>query len=422
MNSNFQRLIKWCTGRAALPAVNDHYAYEIEDHRGNRKKGILRAHSLPGAIRTLERRSKTIFSVQKAEERSVLLLRRWNPDGVHLFFRQLSVMVKSGLPLKYAITVLKTQQEDAEAKDIVSHLERGLERGLSFSESLAQFPQIFSKFHRSIIKASEEGGFLDVSLLYLASVMEKETLIRQKVRGALNYPIAICAVGIAGTVFIFYWIFPYLKMLITDLKIELPLYSRIVFTIAERLEKYYILIPVAILVYILLKNLVHASRNTLQGRLFWERIVLHTPVVKDIKKKEILTHALYILACLTEAGISVVPSFELAGESCGNLYIEGAFQDVVEKLREGGSLNDGMNSHNDIFPRTMIAMITVGEESGELSEVLAKTAEMYESELFHDIEGFTRLIEPVAIGGLGLLIGFLIVSFLVPIYTAVNHF
>jgi type IV pilus assembly protein PilC len=396
------------------------YDFEIRDLKGGLVKGEIVAASLKEAIRKLEKKSTLIVSVKKAPPKILSIHRKIDTYDLMLIFRELSIMCQSGFRIHKALNIIGSQAQDPPTKIVILGLNESLEQGLSFSDSLKRYPDTFSKFHMSIVKAAESGGFLENSLDYIASIMEREMMIRKRVQAALNYPIALFVVGLLGAFIVFFWIFPYIQLLVKDLNIKLPLYSHLLMTMAAALRNLYIVLPTVIIAFILLARFNRFFRGTIEGKMWKERVLMLIPGIRDIVRKSVLSHVLIILEALTNAGVHIVNALELASETCNNFLIGNAILEVSSLVKEGKGVGEGMAQFPNVFPRTVVTMVVVGEESGELAEVFKKTAFLYDIELSTTIDSFTKLIEPIAVATLGIMAGLLILSFFVPIYTAIN--
>jgi type IV pilus assembly protein PilC len=396
------------------------YDYEIRDLKGNTATGEIVALSLMEAIRKLQKKSTLIVSVKKAAPKLLSVHRKINTYDLMLIFRELSIMCQSGFRIHKALDVISSQGQDPVIKVVILGIKESLEQGLSFSEALKRFPDTFSKFHISVIRAAESGGFLENSLDYIASIMEREMMIRKRVQAALNYPIALFMVGMVGSFIVFFWIFPYIQLLVKDLNVRLPLYSQLLMTLAAAARNIYVIVPAFMILLFLLAKSNHFFRGTIEGRMWMERMLMLIPGIREVLKKSVLSHVLIILEALTKAGVHITSALELASETCNNFVIGNAILEVSSLVKKGKGIGEGMSAFPAIFPRAVITMVVVGEESGELADVFRRMAFIYDIELSATIESFTKLIEPIAVAALGVTAGVLILSFFVPIYTAIN--
>jgi len=397
------------------------YHYEIKDREGKSIKGEIRARTLKEALRKLEKRSATIVSLEKSTQTSLINPGRLKTDDLLFIFRELSVLMECGVPIRRALTVIIDQEKESRIKEMLSFMRVSVEKGESLSDSMSKLSDTFSRFHISLIKAGETGGFTDKSLAYLSSVLEKESSLNKRVKASLNYPLVIFIVGIVMSIGAFCMIYPYVKLIVRDLGVTLPIYSRAMMAVIDWLESPYISVPLLIAAFYMAVKLKSILNCTVHGRMWKEKMSLSIPGLKDIVKKSIMTRILFVMEALLNSGVTLINSLELAADCCENLIVEHALKSVVIRIKEGESMAQGMESYPSLFPRTVISMISVGEESGELAEMFRKTASLYTMELTATLESFVKLVEPVAIITIGAIVSALILSFFIPIYTALSR-
>jgi len=398
------------------------YQYEIKDSEGKSIRGQLKAKTLKEALRKLEKRSATVVSLEKVTRAPASKAAGIKGDELLFIFRELSVLIECGIPLIRALTVMIDQEKDSAVKDLLSSMMVSIEKGESFSSAMSRFPETFSRFHTSLIKAGETGGFTGRSLAYLASVLEKESNLKKRVRASLNYPLVVFILGMAISLGAFFMIYPYVKMVVRDLGVSLPLYSRAMMAVIDWLESPYISIPLVFAAFYVMIKLKSILSSTVHGRMWKEKVSLSIPCLRDIVKKTILTRILFVMEALLASGVNLINALELAADCCENLIVEHALKSVVSKIKDGESMAQGMESYPSLFPRTVISMISVGEQSGDLAELFRKTAQLYTMELTATLESFVKLVEPVAIISMGTVITVMILSFFVPIYMALSRF
>ncbi len=396
------------------------YNYVAQDSAGRIIKGRLKSRSLSAAIRTVEKKALIILSAERAPHTFAFSRRKWNSSDLVYLLREISVMCNSGLTIKRSIEILHMQSDNPYAKEFFHELILALDGGKSFSDAMTFFPKIFSKFHVNMIKAAEEGGFLTRTIEYLSDVVERELLLVNRIKAALMYPFMLFVIGFTGCLGVFWWIFPYLKILVNDMGVKLPFYTTLMMTVAEALRRYYVSFPLLVIVCFASYRLYLMVRGTIHGQIWWEKLIFSLPGVREIKKMGVLTHSLIMLSSLTLSGVHITNAIELAGETCDNHFIGGAFQRVASMVRDGRSIAESMKDMPAVFPPILIAMIYVGEETGEIPSVLTKTAYLFELQLTTLTENFTKLIEPLAIIILGLMVGVILLSFFIPIYSSLN--
>jgi type IV pilus assembly protein PilC len=394
------------------------YSYQIRDLAGNQKKGKISASSLADAIRILERQSEAILALEKAPYDDSLDVRRISLYDTMVFFRELEVMFKSGLSLQRALTVLENQQGDDNARNLMHSLKKAIESGLAFSDALGLFPSLFPTFHLGIIKAGEKGGFMGISLNHLAIAIEKDMELRKKIKAALEYPITVFLLGIVITIGAFYLTLPHIIDLIRDLHIALPLHTRLLLSTFSFLSRPPVMISLIACALFVIARWSMLTRKYITSKPWWEKAVFSTPIVRDIVTKALMTQNFIILQALVSSGIPVSSATQLLFETCENGTFREAFRSVHQDLYKGKTLGEGMERFPRIFPRRVISMVAIGEESGTLESMLEKVIFLNTIELDAAITSFTKFIEPMAIAALGFMMGGVLLFFFVPIYSA----
>ncbi|MHC9538845.1 MAG: type II secretion system F family protein [Vulcanimicrobiota bacterium] len=397
------------------------YTYVLRDLNGKIVKGTITAENLRAALKKLEPNAIKVISVEKIHFEETLAVNKLKLRDLMVFFRELAVIYKSGIPIHRAINVVQKETEDPDIQKIFIHMRDSLRHGKSFSESMALFPEIFTRFHRSLVKAAEQGGYLEKGLDYLSVVIEKEVTLRMKVSTSLNYPFFVFLFGLAGCILVFMWISPFLHMIVSSFGINLPIYTRIMLALAQMTHRFFFLMPFLVAAGFVLMSFQKKLFRNQKVKLYWEQFILSIPRVKDLVQKSILAHALIVLSSLLRAGVKLTYCLELAAESCDSIIFGTAFQIISEQIKEGKTIAECMSEQPRYFPRVLVAMVTVGEETGELSDTIDKIASFYESDVYIAADSFTRFIEPFASILLGAFVAALVFSFFIPIYSILNR-
>jgi type IV pilus assembly protein PilC len=394
------------------------FSYHIRDLAGNAKKGKLSARSLGDAIRILEKQSEAIVSLERAPYEDALDVRALSHYDAMVFFRELEVMFRSGLSIQRALSVLENQQIEMNAQNLMHSLKRALESGLSFSEALSLFPSIFPSFQIGIIKAGEKGGFMATSLNQLAFAIEKEMELRKKIKAALEYPLTVFLLGLTITIGAFYLTLPHIVALIRDLHIALPLHTRALLDVLGFLGKPYVSLPLLAGMILIIARWNTLARKYITSKPWWEKALFSAPFVKDVVRKALMTQNFIILEALIASGIQIASAVQFVSETCENRTMGAAFKMINENLFKGLTLGEGMEKFPDIFPRSVVSMVAIGEESGELNSMLGRIISFNTIDLDSTIASLTKIIEPFAIAALGMMIGGVLLFFFVPIYSA----
>lgn len=396
------------------------YFYEAAEPGGNTSRGRIRAKSLHEAIRKLEKKSLKIVSLRKSELGEGSLRKRIDRSELMFFFKELQCMQASGIPIGRALGVLEGQARDPSLKLVFAVIKRTVEEGRSLAHSLGCFPTLFSPVHVQIIKAGERSGSLEQSFSYLARIMEKELTLEKKVISSLIYPLVILIAGLTGSFIVFTWAFPYIRLLINDLGVSLPFYAMLVIGMFDNLKNIWIFIPVLLLIVLAVIRLRAFCRESLDARILQERILFSTPGLRDLLRKVVIARSLIVMESLLDAGIHIPEALEYAAAASSSLQTDYALRHVAGLVRSGETLEKGMGQFPSLFPRALLGMISVGEQTGEVALMLGKTARYYEIELDSAFESFARLIEPIVITIIGAIMSVFVLSFILPIYLALN--
>lgn len=332
------------------------------------------------------------------------------------FTRQLSTMINAGLPLTESLALLEQQVTPALQK-IVTDVLQEVEAGKTLGEALAKHPKAFSSVYVSLIKAGESAGKIDEMLLRLADNLEKEREFRSKTRGAMVYPL-IVVVGmiiVAGIMMIF--VVPKLTDLYEDFGAELPFSTRILVAASNFVSDFWYF---AIIGAILLSWMFRAWISTPVGRRIWDDFVFRIPIYGELRKKILLSDFCRTLGLLVGAGVSIVEGLNIVADIMENVVYSNSIKEVAKKVEKGISVASAIGSYSH-FPAILSQMLTVGEETGKVDEVLLKIAVYFETEAEHLVKGLTTAIEPLIMVVLGVGVGFLVISIILPIYNLTSQ-
>ncbi|MEW6027409.1 MAG: type II secretion system F family protein [Planctomycetota bacterium] len=329
---------------------------------------------------------------------------------LNVFTYQLSSLIKSGLPLLSALFIITEQTENRHFKNIIADIAQNVKRGDMLSSAMGKYPKIFNQLYTAMIKAGEDSGALDTILRRVAEHREKVEQIKSHVRSALAYPIIVTLVGLVYIVFLLTVVIPQIQNVFKTLKIDLPLPTQILLAVSNTVTEYwYLFIGGVILLLILTKGVTLIERKAM------DRLKLTLPFVgKFIKKTESAKLASSLSLLLTN-GIPILASLEIVIPTLSNEIIKNDLAKVANDLKLGGSMSKGLQNSPHFFP-FMTNMIRVGEEGGRLDEVLLEVSAFYEREINETIKIGLSLMEPILILVMGLVVGFIVLSMLLPIF------
>jgi general secretion pathway protein F len=397
------------------------YSYAGLSPDGKNLKGIIDADS-PRAARLKLRRSG-VFPTSLAETRQdeatprtsrslSRLFERVSPQELAVMTRQLSTLVAAGLPLVDCLSALIDQVDSERLKRMLTQTRQRVNEGSSLAVALSEHPKVFTELYVNMVHAGEASGALDIVLLRLADYTESTARLRTKLRSALTYPIIMVLVGGAILFFLLSYVVPKITRIFTESKQVLPLPTRVLITISSVFAAWW---PVFVVLLAVLGFGLRYYVRTTSGRERYDRWVLRAPVFGKLLQKIAVARFSRTLSTLLRSGIGLLPSLDIVKNIVDNRVLFAATEAARDAIREGQSIAPPLKK-SGIFPPLMIHMIAVGERSGQLEEMLSKTAEAYESEVDTTIATLTTLLEPVMILFMGGLVLFIVLSILLPIF------
>jgi len=398
------------------------YAYKAKNPQGKTVSGLVEAGEEKLAVKILHERGLIPFSLKEVREDSILRIvmrffQRVSLSDVTTFTRQLSTMITAGMTVNEALSILRIQSSAAFSA-IIDDVLKSVEGGLSFSDALAKHPQVFGTIYISLVKAGETGGVLDEVLQRLADNMEKQKEFQGKIKGAMIYPIII-VIGMIGVVTIMMiFVIPKLLSLYQEMQIQLPAPTKILIGVSTFMVQFWWLILSLIIGGAVLFK---SFAATPLGREKIDRLILSLPIFGNLQKQIILTEVTRTLGLLVSTGVSIIDALEVVSEGTGNVIYEKELKETAKQVEKGLPIAVSLASYEE-FPPVVAQMVSVGEETGKLDDVLKKLSRYFESESEEMVKGLTTAIEPLIMILLGLGVGFLIIAIILPIYNLTSAF
>ncbi|ABG84325.1 type II secretion system F family protein [Clostridium perfringens] len=335
---------------------------------------------------------------------------------IAVFCRQFYVMLDSGLSIGKALNILIEQCEKPKLREALIGVNGELKRGETLASSMRKRKDVFPNLLTSMIDAGERSGNLDIILKRMAEYYEKETKIRGKIKSAMIYPIVLGVVAIIAITFILTFVMPTFVQMFEENNVDLPMATKMVLGTSKMLGKYGIIIFLILVTAIIL--LVKYLKSE-EGQYKLSSINLKIPVIKKLTQKIIVSRFTRTMGIVSSSGMSLVTSIEIVASVVGNKIAEKELLKVKEKVLKGEGLGDSIMNIK-IFPPMLASMVKIGEEAGSLDSILDKTADFYDDELEREIKTATALIEPSMIVLMGIIIGFLLISILTPMFKMYN--
>ncbi|WP_195980460.1 type II secretion system F family protein [Clostridium perfringens] len=335
---------------------------------------------------------------------------------IAVFCRQFYVMLDSGLSIGKALNILIEQCEKPKLREALIGVNGELKRGETLASSMRKRKDVFPNLLTSMIDAGERSGNLDIILKRMAEYYEKETKIRGKIKSAMIYPIVLGVVAIIAITFILTFVMPTFVQMFEENNVDLPMSTKMVLGTSKMLGKYGIIIFLILVTAIILLGKYLKSE---EGQYKLSSINLKIPVIKKLTQKIIVSRFTRTMGIVSSSGMSLVTSIEIVASVVGNKIAEKELLKVKEKILKGEGLGDSIMNIK-IFPPMLASMVKIGEEAGSLDSILDKTADFYDDELEREIKTATALIEPSMIVLMGIIIGFLLISILTPMFKMYN--
>lgn len=392
------------------------YKYKVRDQQGRLLKGNIEAKDPRVASSVLRERGLFVIDIRPPSEVSLenfkKFLSRVSQDDVTTMTRQMATLIVSGLPIIEALELLHDQVQNPVLKDAISGIKHEVEGGSTLAHAFEKYPNIFSRLYISLLKTGEASGMLDKVLSKLADNMEKQREFNSKIKGALIYPV-IVILGMGGVAFIMMiFVIPKLTDLYKDLSVDLPAPTKILIATSNFMLLFWWLIIAAVVGGAFLFS---AWRKTPSGREITDSVKLKIPLLGPLSEKVSLAEICRTLGLLVGAGIPIIESLNIVAASSDNVVFEKALEYGSKHVEKGFPLGVSLGQ-KEVFPPIVTQMIKVGEETGKLDESLLKLSYYFESESEQLIKGLTTALEPIIMIVLGVGVGFLVISIILPIY------
>lgn len=394
------------------------YEYKGFAQDGRQSRGIIEADTAKTARQKLKKMGLMVSSIQekqaasqKAQEAIPFIGGKVSASDVALATRQLASLVKANIPLVDALSALLDQSEQPQLKAVLSQIRQDVNEGASLARALGKHPKVFDNIYINMVEAGEASGTLGLVLLKLADLKESQMRLLSKIRSASTYPVLMMAVSSVMMIVIFTVVIPKITKVFESSKKPLPAMTKLMMTISEIVtDWWYILIIAMIFGVISLLRYI----KTEKGLLVWDRFRLNVRIFGPIVRMIAITRFASTLATLLASGVPIVAALNIAKNLVGNIHIANAIAQARENITEGQSIAEPLRRSGE-FPPMVIHMISIGEKTGELPDMLRNIAETYEEQVNTKIEGMTSLVEPVMIIGMGVVVGIIVFSVFMPI-------
>ncbi len=394
------------------------YRYQAKTKEGELQVGFVEASTKDGAASILSGHNLFVLSIEEAEkvrwyDRLATYFNRVRSQDMVVFTRQLSILLESQFPLSRALAVLYDQTSNPALREAVFQASEDVDAGLAFSQALERQSAVFSGFFVSMIRSAEVTGNLDQVAGFLADYTEREAELVSKARTALIYPAIVIALFVIVAFIMITVVFPQIGPVFEQAGVELPWFALALLKLGTFIAEWWFAMIIA---FLILVAVVMDYAKTPEGRSLKDELKLKLPVLKKVYLPVTLARFSNASTMLIKGGVPVAQAMEIVGQTVDNIVYRDILHEVANDVREGKTLSESLLAHPEIFPPMVPQMITVGETSGQLDRIFGRIAAFYSREADAIVSNLVELIQPVLMIAIGILVGILFASILLPLY------
>ncbi len=335
-----------------------------------------------------------------------------------IYSRQLSVLIDAELPLIQSLGILEEQQKNAYFKKVIKTVKDDVEAGSTLNQAKRKHPKAFDDLYCNLIASGEQSGSLDIMLRRLSEFIEKNVRLRNKIKQAMIYPVAIVLFAIVVSIFLLWKVVPVFASIFRDLGAELPLLTAIIVRMSDFVEKNIIFVAIGFVAAVFLFRY---YRSTKQGRWTTDRLLLKMPLIGKLLYKVSMTRVTRTLATLISGGVPMLEALKITSTTAGNVILEQEIVEARKLVSEGKTMTESFKQSGR-FPTMMLQMINVGEATGTLDEMLSKLAEFYDEEVDASVSALLSILEPILLIFVGGIVGSLVIAMYLPIFSLMQKF
>ena len=396
------------------------YKYRVMNSEGKKVEGYYEADSKNDVMDHITINGYyplLIEEVVESKNINFTLSQKVKVKDIAIFCRQFYTMLDAGVPILICLDILSKQIVNIKLRKTIKSIKEDVEIGESLSEAMKKYPSVFPKFLISLVASGEASGNLDIIMLRLSNYYEKENKIMNKVKSAMIYPIILSFVALVAVIFILTYVMPTFTELFEGNGTEIPVSTKLLMSLSNGIKENWI--SIIFLIFIIFISL-KIYLKTDNGEYILSKLKLKIPVIKNLNQMIIVTRFTRTLSILTASGVSLINSLEIVSSVSGNKIAEKELITVKDRVMRGDSLYISMND-SKIFPAMLYSMIKIGEETGKLDDILNKTADFYDEELDNTIQTAVSMLEPALIVVMGIIIGFIVISIMLPMFDSYSQ-
>jgi len=396
------------------------FVYDAVNAAGRSVKGKIEADNEQLVLAKLQDQHLHIVSVQ--ESKGSLKIQVASKTGkvklqsLVVFSRLFATMIDAGIAIIKCLDILESQTKEEVLKGVIGAIRRDVKGGLSLTDAIAKHPNIFNKLYINMIRAAEVGGILDIILDRLAGFLEKEMEIKGKIKSAMMYPIIVlCFAGVMGALLVML-VLPRFKEIFVSMNVPMPPVTQALFDMSDWVIKFWWVVLLMIVGSVVGYKQYY---KTTKGRYNIDKLKIRVPIFGDLALKMAISRFARTFGTLIASGVPMMRSMEIIGETSGNAVLAEAITNARNSIREGAKISAPLAS-SGLFPTMVTHMVDIGEETGRLSEMLTKVADFYDNEVDAMVKGLTSMLEPMLIVFMGVVVGFIAISVMAPIFKLVT--
>ena len=397
------------------------YVFKAMDLAGVQAKGEVDADSKQAVAEQLKERGLVVVDIAhkyRSKEINLELFARVKAKDLAVSSRQLATMVSSGMSIMRALQVLETQTGSKLLRDTVAAVRHDVEAGLLLSDAMARHPRVFGPLYVAMVRAGETGGVLEECLLRVADQLEKDAALRRQVRAAMVYPTVVITFAVTVLLALVAFLIPVFVGVFKEFPGKLPALTQFMVNFSHIVTHQWYLLIVALIAGV--GGFIAVKRNQ-RGRDTWDAIKLRIPMkIGEVVQKVAIARWSRTLSSLTSAGVPIMQAIEITGKTAGNAVIERSMGDVITSVKNGGTISAPLRACS-AFPPMVAQMVGVGEETGALDNMLSKIADFYDSEVETAVKALTSIMEPVMIIFVGGIVGVIVISMYLPLFSIYNN-
>lgn len=399
------------------------FKYEAKTKQGETQVGLVEAGSRDGAIQLLTGHDLFVLSVASAESVNIIdrisnFLKRVRRKDMIIFSRQLATLLQAQLPLNNALKILHDQSTNLLLKDAVLQVTEDIDAGLSFSQAMERQENVFPDYYIEMVRAAEVTGNLNEIASFLADYTEKEGVLASKASSALIYPGIVIGLFIIVAFILVTFVYPSIGSVFAQNGVKLPWYTQILLSTGNFLSKWW---PVVIVGVIVLGLVIGDYFGTTEGKALLDEAKIRLPIAKKVYLPVIIARFGNSAALLVHGGIPIAQALEIIGHMVGNVLYRDVVHNIAEDVRQGSLLSQSIAKYPQFFPELVSQMVAVGETTGKVEEMLSRLSNIYTREADEVTNNLVDLIQPALMIGMGIMVGLLFASILVPIYSLTSN-